>query len=110
MVEFDIFEMGWAYEVIMFMLFLVFVVDAVSIVKCLKSGKEEITEYAELCVKYLKILLCIAAGAFFMYVALTKGYDAVTSGIHAALGIMMLADAFVCLILKIRFTRRKKGK
>lgn len=110
MVEFDIFEMGGGYELIMFMLFAVFVVDTVSIVKCLRGGKEEITEYAELCIKYLKILLCLVAGAFFMYVALIKGYDAATTGIHAALGIMMLADAFVCLILKIRFTKKKKGK
>lgn len=105
----DIFSVGWGYDLILFMLFAVFAVDAVSIVSCLRKGKEDITEYAELCVKYLKILMCAFAGVFFLIVAFTYGYDFATTLIHIVMGVLMLIDAIVCLVLKIRFTR-KKGK
>ena len=58
----DVLGFGWMYEAILVMLFLVSAVDAVSIVKSLKSGGEELKEYAQLCIKYLKILMCIFAG------------------------------------------------
>ena len=101
----DIFSFGFAYELILFMLFAVFVVDCVSIIKCLRSGKEEIKEYAKLCIKYLKIIMCVCAGVFFLIVAFTYGYDFATSLIHAVLGFMMLTDAAVCLIIKLKYRK-----
>ena len=101
----DIFSFGFAYELILFMLFAVFVVDCVSIIKCLRSGKEEIKEYAKLCIKYLKIIMCVCAGGFFLIVAFTYGYDFATSLIHAMLGFMMLTDAAVCLIIKLKYRK-----
>lgn len=105
----DIFGMGWIYEAILFMLALVFFVDAFSIIRCIRCGHEEITEYAQLCVKYLKIVMCLFAAFYFLFVAVTyTEYDGATRGIHGALGVMMLIDAVVCLILKIKYRRKQE--
>lgn len=104
--QIDIFSFGWAYELILLALFIVFVVDSVSIIVCLKKGQEDIKEYAELCVKYLKILMCFFAGIFLLIVAFTYGYDFTTSLIHCIIGCTTLIDAVACLIIKLRFGRK----
>lgn len=98
---------GWAYDVVLFMLFLVAAADAISMVKCFKSGEGELREYAHLCVKYLKIIMLLTAGVFFVYVcAAYTSYDGITRAIHGILGVMLLVDAAAGLILKIKYRRR----
>ena len=82
-------------------------VDAVSIVKSLKSGGEELKEYAQLCIKYLKILMCIFAGGFFLLIAATyTEYDTATRAIHGVLGVLLLLDAAVSLWLELKYRRK----
>ena len=78
-----------------------------SIVKSLKSGGEELKEYAQLCIKYLKILMCIFAGGFFLLIAATyTEYDTATRAIHGVLGVLLLLDAAVSLWLKLKYRRK----
>lgn len=103
----DVLGFGWMYEAILVMLFLVSAVDAVSIVKSLKSGGKELKEYAQLCIKYLKILMCIFAGGFFLLIAATyTEYDTATRAIHGVLGVLLLLDAAVSLWLKLKYRRK----
>lgn len=103
----NVLSFGWMYEIILVLLFGVTVVDAVSIIRCFKGGLEEIKEYAELCVKYLKILMCIFAGVFFVIVAVSyTEYDNITRAIHGILGGLLLIDAAVSLFIKIKYRRR----
>lgn len=104
----DVLSFGWGYELILFCLAAVVVVDAVSIVKTLSGDYEDKREYAQLCIKYLKILMCVMAGAFFLIVALTYGYDSATSLIHGILGGLLIVDAAVCLVIKLRYGGRKR--
>ena len=103
----DVLNFGWMYEAILVMLFLVVAVDGVSIVKSLRAGGENLKDYAQLCVKYLKILMCIFAGGFFVFIAAAyTEYDAATRGIHGVLGVLLLIDAAVSLWLKIKYRRK----
>lgn len=104
----DVFDFGFGYELILILMTGVFIVDAVSIVKSLKGGYEDIREYAQLCVKYFKILLTAFAAWFFLTVAFTYGYDSVTSAIHGVLGVMMIIDTVACLVVKLRYGRKKR--
>ena len=108
MEKIDLLGYGWAYEIILVLLFGCVVVDSVGIVKCIKGEKEDRKEYAELCIKYLKILFQIAAGAFFLFVCFTYGYEPATSAIHGILGALLIADAVVCLYIKIKYRRKKE--
>lgn len=105
----DIFSYGWAYELILFLLAAGFVIDLVSIIKTLRGSLEDKKEYAELCVKYLKILMYIFAGAFFIIIALTYGLDPASSAIHGVLGVLLLLDAAVSLFIKLKYGK-KSGK
>ncbi len=100
----DIFSYGWIYDVMLGLLAVGVVIDAFSIVKCLKAGKEDIQEYAQLCIKYLKLILYFAAGVFFLIICFTYGLDTVTSAIHGVLGAMLLIDGIVSLIIKLKYT------
>ena len=103
----NLISFGWMYELILVMLFAVTVVDAVSIIKCFRGGREEIKEYAELCVKYLKILMCFFAGIFFIIVAVGyTEYDGATRAIHGVIGVLLLIDAAVSLFIKIKYRRK----
>lgn len=104
----DVLGFGWWYEIILVLLTLVVVVDAVSIMKTMSGDYEDKREYAELCVKYLKMLMCVMAGGFFLLVAFTYGYDAVTSWIHGVLGGLLIIDAAVSLIIKLRYGRKRR--
>lgn len=104
----DLLGFGWAYELILFMLSAVVVVDAVSIAKTMSGDYEEKREYAQLCIKYLKILMCAMAGGFFLIVALTYGYDRVTSLIHGILGGLLIIDAAVCFVIKLRYGGKRR--
>lgn len=106
----NVLSFGWMYELILVMLFAVTVVDAVSIIKCVKGGLEELKEYAELCVKYLKILMCLFAGVFFIIVAVRyTEYDGITRAIHGVIGILLLIDAAVSLYIKIKYRRKTEN-
>lgn len=104
----DVVSYGWWYEIILVLLSLVVIVDSVSIFKTMSGGLEDKREYAELCVKYLKILMCVAAGGFFLLVALTYGYDRLTSAIHGILGSMLILDALASLVIKLIYGRRHR--
>ncbi len=111
MKKIDIFEFGWAYEIILFMLAAVFIIDCVGIIGSFRSGEEEIREYAELCVKYLKIIMYFMAGTFFLIVAFSYGYDLTTSLIHGILGGLLIADGAVSLIIKLKYRQKvRKNK
>lgn len=105
----DIFSYGWAYEVILLLLAGSVVIDAVSIVKCFKNGMADVKEYAELIIKYLKILMYIFAGGFMLLVAFTYGLEPASAAIHGILGFLLLIDAAVCLWMKLKYGR-KSGK
>lgn len=102
----DIFGYGWTYEIILGLLAFSFIIDAVSIVKSFRGGLEDIKEYAELFVKYLKILMHLFAGGFFIYVGLTYGLDAGSTAVHLILGALLIADAIVCMYIKLRYGKR----
>lgn len=108
MEKIDVFSLGWPYEVILFALFLCVVVDAVGIVKSLRAGGEDIKEYADLCVKYLKLLFQLAAGVFFIYICITSGMEPASAAIHGVLGGALLLDAAVCLYIKLRYGKKIK--
>lgn len=102
----DLLEFGWQYELIIFMLTVVVAVDAVGIIRSLKAGIGEMKEYAQLCIKYLKIIMTLFAGAFFIYAgAVNVQYDMATRVIHFVLGALLLADTAVCLFIKIKYRR-----
>ena len=104
----DVVSFGWWYEIILVMLSLVVIVDGVSIIKTMSGELEDNREYAELCVKYLKLLMCVMAGGFFLLVAFTYGYDTVTSAIHGILGGLLILDALVSLVIKLIYGRRHR--
>ncbi len=107
MEKIDIYSYGWAYEVILAMLFIVLVIDTVSIIKSLRGGREDIKEYADLCIKYLKILMYLFAGGYCLYVCITYGLDPASAAIHGILGGLLLIDAAVSLVLKIKYGRKR---
>ena len=102
----DIFSYGWIYDAVLLMLFIVAAVDCVGIIRSIKEGKEELAEYAALCVKYLKVAMLLFAGGFFLIVAFTYGYDPATTLIHGIMGFLLIADAVVSLVIKIKYSRR----
>ena len=106
----DIFSYGRIYDAILLMLFVVAAVDCFGIIRSIKEGKEELAEYAALCVKYLKIAMLLFAGGFFLIVAFTYGYDITTTVIHGFMGFLLIADAVVSLIIKIKYSRRYEKK
>lgn len=106
----DIFSFGWMYDVVLTLLFVVAAIDFVGIIRSIKEGKEELTEYATLCVKYLKIAMLLFAGVFFLLVAFTYGYDFATTLIHGVMGFLLVADAIASLVIKLKFKRRYEKK
>lgn len=104
----DVVSFGWWYEIILVLLSLVVIVDSVSIIKTMSGELEDKREYAELCVKYLKLLMCVMAGGFFLLIAFTYGYDTVTSVIHGILGGLLILDALVSLVIKLIYGRRHR--
>ena len=101
----DIFSYGWIYDAVLLMLFAVTVTDAIGMIGSIRSGKEALAEYAALCVKYLKVIMLLFAGSFFLLVAFTYGYDLATTAIHAVLGFLVLADAAASLVIKVKYAR-----
>lgn len=106
----DIFSYGWIYDAILFMLFAVAAIDLVGIIRSIKAGSEELAEYAALCVKYLKVAMLLFAGGFFLIVAFTYGYDAATTIIHGIMGFLLIADAVVSLVIKLKYQKRYEKK
>ncbi len=102
----DIFSYGWIYDAILAMLFIVAVIDFIGIIGSIKAGGEELSEYAALCVKYLKVFMLLFAGGFFLIVAFTYGYDTATTLIHGFMGFLLIADAVASLVIKLRFSKR----
>jgi hypothetical protein len=110
MSKIDIFSYGWIYDAILLMLFAVAALDCVGIAKSIRDGREALTEYASLCVKYLKIAMLFFAGGFFLVVAFTYGYDTATTLIHGAMGILLIADAAASLVIKLKYSKRYEKK
>ncbi|MBQ5332392.1 MAG: hypothetical protein J6K92_03915 [Oscillospiraceae bacterium] len=106
----DIFSYGWIYDAILAMLFIVAAIDFFGIIRSIRAGGEELSEYAALCVKYLKIAMLIFAGGFFLIVAFTYGYDTATTLIHGFMGFLLIADAIVSLVIKLKFSKRYVNK
>jgi hypothetical protein len=106
----DIFSYGWIYDAVLLMLFAVAALDCVGIVRSIRDGKEALAEYAALCVKYLKIVMLLFAGGFFLLVAFTYGYDTATTLIHGVMGVLLIADAVVSLVIKVKYSRRYEKK
>lgn len=106
----DIFSYGWIYDAILAMLFIVAAIDFFGIIKSIKAGGEELAEYAALCVKYLKIAMLLFAGGFFLLVAFTYGYDTATTLIHGFMGFLLIADAVISLVIKLKYTKRYVNK
>ena len=103
MEKLDIYSFGWAYELILGLLAIGVIIDAVSIIRCIKAGREDIKEYAELCIKYLKILMQLAASVFFLIVTFTYGLDPASAAIHGILAVLLIIDAVVSLVIKIKY-------
>ncbi|MCI7767742.1 MAG: hypothetical protein MSJ26_07185 [Oscillospiraceae bacterium] len=102
----DIFSYGWIYDAILTMLFIVAAIDFFGIIRSIRAGGEELAEYAALCVKYLKIAMLLFAGGFFLLVTFTYGYDTATTVIHGFMGFLLIADAIISLVIKLKYTKR----
>ncbi len=106
MEKIDIFEYGWTYEIILGLLSFSVIVDAVSIIKSFMGDIEDIKEYADLFIKYFKLIMYVFAGGFFIYVAAFYGLEPGSAAVHWILGILLIVDAVVCLVIKLKYGKK----
>ena len=96
-------EFGAAYIVFMVLVGVVFVMDAVVIVNVLTKRKKELTDYAEFMIKFTKIIMLAAIGAYFILQTLDDGLLYSVKVFKIVIGVMAVLDAAASLFVKLKF-------
>lgn len=101
-------DYGWGYIVFLVLITAGLLLNVFSSVRVLKKGGADLRDYADVFLKYTTIVFMFLIGAWCIFNAITPDYDAVTVGIHAVLGALLIADGIFTLVIKLRY--KSKGK
>lgn len=96
-------EFGAAYIVFMVLVVVVFFMDAFVIVNVLTKRKKDLTDYAEFMIKFTKIIMLAAIGAYFILQTLDDQILYSVKVLHIVIGVMALLDAAASLFVKLKF-------
>ncbi len=96
-------EFGAAYIVFMVLVVVVFFMDTFVIINVLTKRKKELTDYAEFMIKFTKIIMLAAIGAYFILQTLDNQLLYGVKVLHIVIGIMALLDAAASLFVKLKF-------
>lgn len=103
-------EFGAAYIVAMALVAVIAVIDAVSVIHCLTKHREDLHDYAEVMIKYTKIIVIALMGVYFILQTLDDKILTSVKILHIAVGIIAVADSAVCFYVKRKFSRGNDTK
>ena len=103
--KYSIFDFGITIDIILLMLFASVVIDGWGLIKFLSYTPEEKMDYADEIVRIGKILLYAAGAAILIYVTVVGGYDIVTSAILCGIAALLIIDAVILTVIKLRYRK-----
>jgi len=103
--KYSIFDFGVTIDIILLMLFASVVIDGWGLIKFLSYNVQEKQDYAYEIVRIGKILLYAAGAAILIYVTAVGGYDIVTSVILAGIAALLIIDAVILTVIKVRYRK-----
>lgn len=102
-------EFGAAYMVGMALVVIVAVIDVISDVHCFKKHPEDIHDYAEVMIKYSKIIVIALLGVYFILQTFDSRIIPSVRALHIIIGVIAVADSAVSLFIKLKFSRKGSG-
>lgn len=102
-------EFGTAYMVGMALVIIVAVIDVISAVHCFKKHPEDLHDYAEVMIKYGKIIVIAMLGVYFILQTFDSRILPSVKALHIAIGVIAIADSAAGLFIKLKFSRKGSG-
>lgn len=103
--KYSIFDFGITIDIILLMLLAAVVIDGWGLIKFLSYNEQEKRDYADEIIRIGKLLLYAAGAATLIYVTVVGGYDTVTSAILLGISALLIIDAVILTVIKIRYRK-----